>query len=137
MTIPNEAIEAGFPHKHQVGKDIILRPFTLQHVLALAKMRHPLMIPAADGKGRQIDLIDQLTAVAVMGMESDLLADLLAGDFGELEIRKQAYKAAATIPIEEIGNLVAALQNQLERGFSTFVPMRREEDGAAVPLARQ
>jgi hypothetical protein len=137
MAIPKEATEAAFPHKQLIGNNLILRPFSLQHVLALAKMRHPLLIPAEEGKPHAIEILDQLTAVAVMGMGSEELAELLSGDFGEQEIRKRAYLAAASIPIEDIGSLVMALQEQLQRGFSTFVPMRREGDGAAVPLARQ
>jgi len=130
MTIPRETVEAGFPQGKIIAPGVVLRPFSLQHVLALAKMRHPLMVP---GK-TEITLSDQLTAVAVMGMDADELADLLANDSGEIEIRKRAFKAAASIPIEQVGTLVTTLQEQLERGFSTFVPMKREGDGAAVPL---
>jgi hypothetical protein len=130
MAIPKETTEAAFPKVIAVG-GIKLRPFSLQHVLALAKMKHPLMTPGV----KEVTLIDQLTAVAVMGMEADELSELLSNDAGEKEMRKRAYIASAHIPVEQLGILIASLQEQLERGFSTFVPMRREGDGAAVPLA--
>ena len=130
MTIPKETTDAAFPKIAKIGS-VTLRPFTLQHVLALAAMRHPIMQP-----GKTVMTIsDQLTAVAIMAADPDALAELLANEAGEKDVRKLALRAAAEIPVEEIGDLCFKLQEQLERGFSTFVPMRREGDGAAVPLA--
>lgn len=131
MAIPKETIGASFPEAKTVA-GVVIKPFTLQHVLALAKMKHPVMTPGQ----KEITLDDQLVAVAVMGMDPDELAEVLCLEGGETQIRKAAYRAAANIPLEVMGQLMTVLTEQLERGFSTFVPMRREGDGAAVPLPR-
>lgn len=131
MAIPKETIAASFPEAKTVS-GVIINPFTLQHVLALAKMKHPIMTPGQ----KEITLDEQLVAVAVMGMDPDQLAEILCAEGGEKQIRKYAYRAAANIPLEVMGQLMTVLTEQLERGFSTFVPMRREGDGAAVPLPK-
>jgi len=131
MAIPEETIAAAFPQEKRIGS-LQVHAFSLQHVLVLTKMEHPLLLP---GK-REISLMDNLIAVAVMGMSSTELTSLMLDDsVGPKEIRKRAIECAPQIPIESVGALIEALHTQLERGFSTFVPMRPEGGGASVPLA--
>lgn len=140
MPIPIEAVAAAFPAVRKIGT-ITLKPFSLQHVLALRAIKHPLMDePQKDTEGKPlpqaITLEDQLIALAVMAMDPVALANLLCEKADRSVFTRAAYLAAAEIPVEAIVEVVGMLQDQIAKGFSTFVPMRQKGERADDPLAR-
>jgi hypothetical protein len=139
MAIPKESVRAAYPENLRIG-DVVIRPLTLQHIFALQRLDHVLLRAAKKDKAgkvipQEISMEDQLLAMVIMSMTPEAIAEELANGADRAKMLKAAYLAASRIPFQEIGKLVMSLQEQMRRGFETFVPMAREGDGTDVPLA--
>lgn len=138
-TIPQEALAAAHPRTEKAG-ELRIQPLNLQQILALAAIDHPIMRQNLDSKGKpvpqRLTMEEQLLVVAVMAMDPNDLARILAEGVEKAELKRAAYLAAAQVPIDALEKLLDGVRAQMERGVSTFVPMRADGDGAAGPLPR-